>query len=181
MRFPTFTRSIPRPKPPKAPAGLDSCREETLARWRADRFRFPPCTYAKEFMIRDAQGTMRTLSASERELLMGFERDHTLALAKKIPETERDREVFEDLRRSALGNSFRTILVASLLDHVLWSFGVKPLVGHHEIIEAWAEELKRTARLPRGRLNSRWIRILQGKTLASTVRPRRFRAIAWSR
>ena len=78
---------------------------------------------------------------------MGFERDHTLALAKKIPETERDREVFEDLRRSALGNSFRTILVASLLDHVLWSFGVKPLVGHHEIIEAWAEELKRTARL----------------------------------
>jgi hypothetical protein len=85
---------------------------------------------------------MRTLSASERELLMGFERDHTLALAKKIPETERDREGLEDLRRSALGNSFHTILVASLLDHALWSFGVKPLVGHHEVIEAWAEELK---------------------------------------
>ena len=142
LRFPTFTRSIPRAKPPKAPAGLDSCGEETLARWRADQFRFPPYTYAEEFLIRNAQGTMRTLSASERELLMGFERDHTLALAKKIPETERDREGLEDLRRSALGNSFHTILVASLLDHALWSFGVKPLVGHHEVIEAWAEELK---------------------------------------
>jgi hypothetical protein len=32
---------------------------------------------------------------------MGFERDHTLAMAKKIPETEGDREEFEDLRRSA--------------------------------------------------------------------------------
>jgi hypothetical protein len=101
LRFPTFARSIFCPKPPKAPAGLDSCTEETRARWKADRFRFPPYMYAEEFMVKDVQGALRPLNATERELLMGFERDHTLAMAKKIPETEGDREEFEDLRRSA--------------------------------------------------------------------------------
>ena len=42
MRFPTFTRSIPRPRPPKALAGLASTSEEGRDRWREDSFRYPP-------------------------------------------------------------------------------------------------------------------------------------------
>ena len=153
-RFPTFTRAIPRLRPPKAPAGLASCNEETQERWKADKFRFPPYTYKEEFLVTNAQGERRPLNANEREVLMGFERDHTLSLARKIPETEKDRKVLEDQRRSALGNSFHCLLLWALLDHILWSFGVKPLLGHHEIVEAWTSEIKRTYGSARGHIEA---------------------------
>ena len=43
---------------------------------------------------------------------------------------------------SALGNSFHTGVVASLLDHALWSLGVKKLKGHTAILDDWREELE---------------------------------------
>jgi len=49
----------------------------------------------------------------------------------------------EDLRCQALGNSFHTGAVAVLLDHALWSLGVKALKGHHAIMEEWRVELTR--------------------------------------
>jgi len=66
-----------------------------------------------------------TLNANERKVLMGFQK--------------------EDQRCAAIGNAFHAVAVAALFDHALWSFGVKPLVGHHEIVEARAEEIKREA------------------------------------
>jgi hypothetical protein len=87
LRFPTFTRAIPRKRPPKEPAGLSVASEEAKSRWQADLFRFPPYTYNSEYMVTDDQGQKRPLLASERELLMGFERNHTLDLARKVPES----------------------------------------------------------------------------------------------
>ena len=144
-RFPTMTRAIPRKKPPKAPAGLDSTSEEGRSRWIRDRYRYPPYTYNSEYMVEEPSGDLRPLNANEREVLMGFQKGHTLDLARKPPENEREAQALEDQRCAAIGNAFHAVAVAALFDHALWSFGVKPLVGHHEIVEARTEEIKREA------------------------------------
>jgi len=142
-RFPTFTRAIPRPRPPKAPAGLASTSEEGLRRWREDGYRYPPYTYERDYMIEEEDGHLRPLKACEREVLMGFKKGHTMDLARKPPESPEETQKLEDQRCAAIGNAFHATVVAALLDHMLWSFGVKPLVGHHEIVESWASEIKR--------------------------------------
>ena len=43
--LPTFMRSISRKTPRSAPAGIDSCTAQDLARWRDDHHRFPPYQY----------------------------------------------------------------------------------------------------------------------------------------
>ena len=153
LRFPTFTRANARERPPKEPAGLSVTSVGAKTRWEADLHRFAPYTYNAEYMVQNEEGLVRPLLAAERELLMGFERNHTLDLASKVPESSEDKELLEDKRCSAIGNAFHCTLVGALLDHVLWSFGVKQLVGHHEIVESWSQELKRTHRLPQGDLN----------------------------
>ena len=40
-KLPTFTRAIPRKKPPHSPAGISTCDELTLERWRKDKMQFP--------------------------------------------------------------------------------------------------------------------------------------------
>ena len=50
-RLPTFTRAIPRVRPPAQPAGLDTCDEETVRRWQLDSMMFPPYTYRQEYLI----------------------------------------------------------------------------------------------------------------------------------
>eukprot|EP00435_Cladocopium_sp_Y103_P054777 s1675_g18.t1 len=148
IRFPTFTRAIPRGRPPKAPAGLASTSEEGRERWRAHQFRYPPYTYERDYMVETAEGHLRPLNANERETLMGYRKGHTLDMARKIPASEKEKQALEDQRCSALGNAFHATVVAALFDHMLWSFGVKPLVGHHEIVEAWGAEIKRLAAMP---------------------------------
>eukprot|EP00438_Fugacium_kawagutii_P025236 Skav236125 [mRNA] locus=scaffold900:158683:159951:- [translate_table: standard] len=134
IRFPTFTRAIPRKQPPKQPAGLEHTPPAAQERWRLHSFRFPPYTYKDEFTLEHESGQKRVLNANERELLMGFARGHTLSLTKKIPDTLEEEKELEDLRLAALGNSFHCLVVACLLDRLLWSFGVKSLKGHHLIL-----------------------------------------------
>eukprot|EP00435_Cladocopium_sp_Y103_P069147 s617_g32.t1 len=50
-RLPTFTRAIPRKRPPAAPAGIASCSDETLMRWRTDSMKYPPYTYKDEYLF----------------------------------------------------------------------------------------------------------------------------------
>eukprot|EP00438_Fugacium_kawagutii_P028598 Skav226690 [mRNA] locus=scaffold3971:127988:129514:- [translate_table: standard] len=139
-RFPTFTRAIPRAAPPKAPAGLSHTPEEAQKRWKAHQHRYPPYTYKDEYVVEDQDQNKRVLNANERELLMGFPRGHTLALAKKIPEKVEEQQSLEDLRCSALGNSFHAVAVACLFDHALWSLGVKALKGHRAILKEVEKE-----------------------------------------
>eukprot|EP00438_Fugacium_kawagutii_P017412 Skav229251 [mRNA] locus=scaffold2154:301110:302876:+ [translate_table: standard] len=146
LRFPTFTRSIPRASPPKAPAGLSHTPEEAQQRWVAHQHRYPPYTYKDEFVLTNVNGQKRVLNANERELLMGFARGHTLALAKKPPETLAQQQELEDLRCGALGNSFHALAVACLFDHALWSLGVKALKGHHNILKKAEEERQESFR-----------------------------------
>eukprot|EP00438_Fugacium_kawagutii_P023224 Skav215518 [mRNA] locus=scaffold2213:5437:6738:- [translate_table: standard] len=142
LRVPTFTRAIPRARPPKAPAGLKNTPPEAEERWKAHQYRYPPYTYRTEYQIRHQDGELRPLSAIERERLMGFRPNRSLGLAKKMPETEEEKVKLEDARCAAIGNSFHTVAVASLLDHAMWSMGVKALKGHHSIREECSNDIK---------------------------------------
>lgn len=142
LRFPTFTRSIKRKRPPKRPAGISHTNEKALERWKLHEYRFPPYTYDRKYLVEGPNGRMRILHSSEREVLMGYERGHTQEMVKKEPESHEEQVEMEDLRCSALGNSFHTLTVACILDHALWSLGVKPLWGHQRIIEDERERQK---------------------------------------
>ena len=86
LRLPTFTRAIPRSRPPPKPAGIERCSEATLEKWRNDGMMFPPYTYCPEYLMREVDGDRtRVVNANEREVLMGFRRGYTLALFKKAP------------------------------------------------------------------------------------------------
>ena len=81
VALPTFTRSIPRRRPPVAPAGISHTPEETKQRWREDSFRYPPYTYKPEYCLTD-EVSLRVCCASERETLMGFHQGHTAVKVK---------------------------------------------------------------------------------------------------
>eukprot|EP00438_Fugacium_kawagutii_P000873 Skav218505 [mRNA] locus=scaffold1564:7454:12902:+ [translate_table: standard] len=144
LRLPTFTRAIPRKKPPPHPAGLSQCSESTLELWRKDDMKFPPYTYQGQFLFQDQKlpGRVRVASATERERLMGFRTGYTEALFKKeagSPQEEKQREID---RQAALGNSFHAPTVACLIDVWLWSTGVRmdPLGSNH-ILHKWHEAM----------------------------------------
>eukprot|EP00438_Fugacium_kawagutii_P018972 Skav207124 [mRNA] locus=scaffold1369:302986:308136:- [translate_table: standard] len=134
-RFPTFTRAIPRRKPPPRPVGLEGLEPAAKLRWEEHQYRYPPYTYADEFMVLDQNLTLRPLCADEREVLMGFKRGHTKKLWKKNPATEEERIAAEDKRCAAIGNAFHTNSVACLLDHALASMKLKQRKGVQAIVE----------------------------------------------
>ena len=116
VSLPTFTRSIPRAKPPYKPAGLAQCSAETRQRWIEDSHRFPPYTYQPKFCLTDGK-YLRVAAPPEREILMGFLPGHT---AKKVRVWNRDAN--QDERASSVGNSFHTGVVACLLRDCLKQF-----------------------------------------------------------
>ena len=103
--FATFMKAIRRRQPPPTPAGISRCDSDTLARWVSDEYRFPPYQYRLENLVRNASGDVRYLSAAERELLLGFGKDHTL-FAVAANEVKGNETEFEDKRLSLCGDSF---------------------------------------------------------------------------
>eukprot|EP00438_Fugacium_kawagutii_P000280 Skav202689 [mRNA] locus=scaffold3222:42188:44050:+ [translate_table: standard] len=138
-RFPTFTRAIPRRRPPPRPVGLEGLEPAAKLLWEEHQYRYPPYTYAEKFMVLDQNLTLRPLCADEREVLMGFKRGHTKKLWKKNPATEEEKIAAEDERCAAIGNAFHTNSVACLLDHALSSMKLKQRKGVQAIVEASRE------------------------------------------
>ena len=111
-----------RQRPPPQPAGLTTSSPEAQYRWEHDEYKCPPYTYESKFLLHDAEDRSYKLPAISREILMEFCRGHTLRL---------DRELFkktplvtsEDARQAALGNSFHTGTLASLLGAILFHKG----------------------------------------------------------
>ena len=118
VSLPTFTRSIPRSRPPKDPAGIQHTPEDARERWRNDDYRFPPYTYKLEYCLWDGLHA-RVCGAAEREVLMGFKPGHTSVKVK-------GKMADQDLRCAAVGNSFHTGVVASILKCCL-----RPFLPHH--------------------------------------------------
>eukprot|EP00438_Fugacium_kawagutii_P004408 Skav228593 [mRNA] locus=scaffold1161:70199:75552:+ [translate_table: standard] len=144
LKLPTFTRAIPRVRPPAKPAGITQCSEKTLELWRKDKMKFPPYTYKPEFLFENRQlpGQVRVASSTERERLMGFPSNYTEALFKKEASDETEVEKMEVERQAALGNSFHALVLASLIDLWLWSMGVRldPLTSK-VIVKQWHEKM----------------------------------------
>ena len=141
LKFPTFTRCIPRKRPPPSPAGLAFISEAEKERWAQDGFRYPPYTYETKYMLLE-NDDLRPCKAGEREVLMGYPRKWTEAMLKKTPRNEEEIRAAEDLRCAAIGNSFHIRAVAMLLDQVLASMNLKKKKGGQQIAEemnAWQQ------------------------------------------
>lgn len=106
--FPTFTRSIPRVRPPKDPAGIHHTPDEAITRWREDDYRYPPYTYKLAHCVSNGIYA-RVLGAGEREALMGFFPGHTSVKDKGGLSSS------QDVRCSCVGNSFHTAVVSAIL------------------------------------------------------------------
>ncbi len=104
IAFPTCMKSIPREHPPPKPAGLQKCDENCIARWKADKFRYPPYQYKEKYLI-VTDSTWRLLSASEREILLGYGYGHTLP-CMSASTIKQNKQRYEDARCSLLGDSF---------------------------------------------------------------------------
>ena len=102
--FATFMKSIPRRAPPPVPVGLARCNDDTIGRWTADGFRFPPYQYRSQFVLWRNE-RWRLLDSTERELLMGFGWGHT-EVCWGANAVKTDIRGFEDTRLSLLGDSF---------------------------------------------------------------------------
>ncbi|CAJ1461453.1 unnamed protein product [Effrenium voratum] len=146
--LPTFTRAIPRTKPPAEPAGLRLCDQETVGRWKDDLMKYPPYTYQQQYLMecKGEADKKRVASVTERERLMGYPAGYTLALHKKDPTNTEEEFRQQVAREAAIGNSFHAVKVACLLDLWLWTAGVRTdPKGASKIVEEW-HQMMRTRR-----------------------------------
>ena len=116
----TFMKSIPRRRPPAKPAGLNRCDRNCIQRWESDEFRFPPYQYRLENLLQNRDGEVRYLSASERELLLGFGFQHThFAMSASLAKTAG--VAFVDKKLSLCGDSFSMLsfgwIISQLCKH----------------------------------------------------------------
>ena len=117
----TFTTSRPSAKPGRRPAGLASCDEATLSRWREDEHRYPPYQYKADFCVHHPDGRVRPASISEREVVLGFPLGYTQYCVQK---SERVGSRYDDIRKTLLGNSWSVPVVAVLIKQLMELLGV---------------------------------------------------------
>lgn len=103
--LPTAMKAIKRARPPYKPAGIDRCSWNTLDRYAADEFRFPPYQYSDEFIFYSPHGLWRTVSVEEKELLLGYGWNHT-AVCMNASTIKSSKQRYKDERHSLLGDSF---------------------------------------------------------------------------
>ena len=103
--LPTCMKAIKRSAPPTKPAGLERCDSNSIARWKADDYRYPPYQYSEQFIFWTKQDTWRTVSAEEKELLLGYGWKHT-SLCYNARDIKKSFQQYDDERNSLLGDSF---------------------------------------------------------------------------
>ena len=125
-RLATFTTSRPSAKPGRKPAGLRHCDEASRARWKADWHRYPPYQYKPEFCVHHhSTQAVRVASVAEREVILGFPLHYTQHCMSK---QHRHGDLYEDTRKTLLGNSWSVPVVAILM---------KSLFERRGIVDPW--------------------------------------------
>jgi hypothetical protein len=102
--LPTAMKSIKRRQPPPRPAGLERCDSDTVARWTADSFRFPPYHYQDRFIFWTGDH-WRLCNPGEKEILSGYGAGHT-SLCMSASTIKNNVEKYHDEMLSLLGDSF---------------------------------------------------------------------------
>ena len=127
--FPTCMKSIKRSNPPPRPAGIERASENTVMRWVADSFRFPPYQYGEKFVIWK-DNKWRLLSSSERDRLHGMGYEHT-SLCWSAGDIKRDPQGYEDCRKSLVGDSFNchSFVYFAALAVAKW----QPVASYHQL------------------------------------------------
>ena len=103
--LPTAMKAIPRSRPPVGPAGIERCDWETLQRYEADEFRFPPYQYKQKFIFYSPSGKWRLITSDEKELLLGYGWQHT-SMCFSASHIKQSKQKYVDERHSLLGDSF---------------------------------------------------------------------------
>ena len=119
----TFLRWEPQKAPRSRPHGLDRCLPHELERWQRYHWAASPYQFVDANCLQGPDGILRMATARERELVMGFERDHTLpALKSGEAKAEPTREL--GVRLSMVGNSWAVPSTAFLLSRLLAEWGL---------------------------------------------------------
>eukprot|EP00438_Fugacium_kawagutii_P033542 Skav210141 [mRNA] locus=scaffold268:21657:25180:+ [translate_table: standard] len=133
--FPAFTTSRCREHPGRRPAGLVQCQPHEVERWKNDWHRYPPYQYRDCHLVRNRQGQLRLPSAAERECILGFPRDFTMASFAKAQQGSFEHE---EKRLTLLGNTWCVPVVAWLLNHLGAVLGLHALRSPADIISRCA-------------------------------------------
>eukprot|EP00435_Cladocopium_sp_Y103_P015762 s1497_g3.t2 len=112
--LPTFTRALPRSRPPLQPAGINSASAMAIARWTEDRHQFQVYQYEDPHLLWQG-GNWRLPSLTERERLMGFDVGYiSNALPSKLSDSEKFR-----VGRGMIGNTFHVHSVGLLFHELI--------------------------------------------------------------
>eukprot|EP00435_Cladocopium_sp_Y103_P008139 s339_g2.t1 len=120
-RLATFTTSRPSAAPGRRPAGLHSCDEDTIERWRQDLHRYPPYQYKPEYCVHHGSGQLRVATIAEREVILGFPVGYTLNCVRK---SDQKAAWVADVRKTLLGNSWSVGVVICLLKQLFETLGI---------------------------------------------------------
>ena len=131
----TFTTARPSPKPGRRPAGLHHCDEGAIERWKADSHRYPPYQYKAEFGVHHTSGQIRVPDISERELVLGFPLHYTQHC---LPKQQRVGSLYDDVRKTLLGNSWSVPVVALLLKPLFERLGLMDSVTVQQVVSRFA-------------------------------------------
>ena len=131
--FPTFTTSRPQAVPGRKPAGIKQCSSTELARWRADKHRFPPYQYCDSHCVVNKHDHLRVPDVQERELMLGFPLDYTAPCTGK---SKRTGESYNDMRLTLLGNTWSVPVVAFLLGRLTHLLGLTDEFSPQQVLEA---------------------------------------------
>eukprot|EP00438_Fugacium_kawagutii_P002401 Skav210786 [mRNA] locus=scaffold275:77649:80448:+ [translate_table: standard] len=130
-KLPTFTTSRPRDHPGRRPAGEHTLTPEEHSQWRQDRYRFPPYQYQSQRQLWKGD-QHRLCNIEEREAIMGFPRNYTLACYVKSRQGSIEHT---DERLTLIGNSWNVTVVTWLLAQLGSTLGVSPLLTPQNCID----------------------------------------------
>eukprot|EP00435_Cladocopium_sp_Y103_P013721 s1034_g3.t1 len=130
--FPTFTTSRPRAKPGHRPAGIHHCDFDTLARWEADSFRYPPYQYLPGNCLVNRAGVLRLPNIEEKELMMGMPLGYTSSC---LPKSQRKSTSHDDLRHTLVGNAWCIPVVGWLVSQLLGPMGLSEILSPQQVMD----------------------------------------------
>ena len=101
-------------------------------RWREDQHRYPPYQYKPEHCVHHSSGQVRVPNIAERELILGFPLGYTQHC---LPKQQRVGSIYEDTRKTLLGNSWSVPVVTGLIAQLMIPLGLMDPITMQEIVD----------------------------------------------